>query len=329
MELERGESKALVKYPCLLQIDDWAFSLLKCRIAFYAAEKIEEEWNKMKHEIKISVDHVVNGRLPCECHILRRFGLPCKHYLQRSYFSGEAIPRSLIHPRYWLRGPTIHPQEWKPFWHENDIQQPPLIVVLTALVDTKMAAIRAELRPEEKARFEAQILREQEKLIEIGEQHLALQSLPMGAPDSLPKPSGRRKRTQGGSCLMTGPEAAAAELRARERQAKQALKGKTTDIFRDEDITVIDQVNPEEKAPIRPTTPPKLAQKRSHSIMVDRTPPAGPPMSTPPPLSTDFDIPASTAPAATGRRGGRVSQGLNSQQDWRAILIPKKRGGKK
>jgi hypothetical protein len=123
--LERSEDKALTKYPRLLQIDNWAFTLLKCRIAFYAAEMIEEEWNVMKREIEKSADHIIKGSLPCECHILRRFGLPCKHYLQRSFFSGEAIPRSLIHPRYWLRGPTIHPRDWKPYWHENDIQHPP------------------------------------------------------------------------------------------------------------------------------------------------------------------------------------------------------------
>jgi hypothetical protein len=124
---------------------------------------------------------------------------------------------------------------------------------------------------------------------------------------------------------MTGPEAAAAELKARERLAKQALKGKTIEIVRDEDITIINQAQTEVTAPIHPTTPPKLAQKRSHGVMVDRTPPAR--TSTPP--SNDFNIPASTAPAATGRREGRLNQVVNCQQDWRATLIPKKRGGKK
>ena len=58
---------------------------------------------------------------------------------------------------------------------------------------------------------------------------------------------------------MIGPEAAAAELRVRERLVKQAVKGKKIEIVRDKDITVIDQVKPEETVSIRPTTPPKLA----------------------------------------------------------------------
>jgi MULE transposase domain len=336
VELERSENLAMTKYPRLLQVDNWAFSLLKCRITFYAAEKIEEEWNAMKHEIEASEDHSINGVLPCQCYILLRFGLPCRHYLQRSLFSGEAIPRSLVHPRYWLRGPIIHPQAWRPFWHEKDIQHPPEVPVVTVPTDVRIAAIRAELRPEEKARFEAQVLREQEKLVEIGQQHLAMQSLPMGVPDALPKPSGRRKRTQGGSRLMTGPENAAFELRARERLAKQALKGKAIEVVRDEDITVIDKGEPAKATTLRPATPPaNLSHKRNHSIMVDRTPEKPAPVPTLPaiedaPTILDFELPPSTAPAATGRpgRAGRISK-VNSQQDWRATLIPKKRGGKK
>jgi hypothetical protein len=68
--LEHSEDKALTKYPRLLQINYWAFSLLKCRITFYAAEMIEEEWNGMKREIKRSVDHTVKGTLPYKCYIL-------------------------------------------------------------------------------------------------------------------------------------------------------------------------------------------------------------------------------------------------------------------
>jgi hypothetical protein len=49
------------------------------------------------------------------------------------------------------------------------------------------------------------------------------------------------------------------------------LKGKAIEVVRNEDITVIDQVNTMTEPPIRPATPPQLSHKRSHSIMVDRT----------------------------------------------------------
>jgi hypothetical protein len=45
------------------------------------------------------------------------------------------------------------------------------------------------------------------------------------------------------------------------------------------------------------------------------------------PTPSDFDPRSLTAPATTGRRSR--PQKVNSQQDWRAALIPKKRGGKK
>jgi hypothetical protein len=132
--------------------------------------------------------------------------------------------------------------------------------------------------------------------------------------------------------LMTGPEVAEAERKARERLARQALKGKAIETVRDEDITVIDKAEPAIVNALRPVTPPaNIIRKRSHSIMVDRTPKK----STPPPEivpveDEPINPPPSTAPAATGRavRTGRANK-VNSQQDWRATLIPKKRGGKR
>jgi hypothetical protein len=138
------------------------------------------------------------------------------------------------------------------------------------LTNERMAAIQAGLKPEEQGRFKAQVRREQEKLVEIGQQHLALQALLMGVPDALPKPSGRRKRTQGGSRLMTGPEVAEAERKARERLARQALKGKAIETVRDEDITVTNKVELLIASTSRSTTSlASIIRKRSHSIMVD------------------------------------------------------------
>jgi hypothetical protein len=66
--------------------------------------------------------------------------------------------------------------------------------------------------------------------------------------------------------------------------------------------------------------------------MIDRTPikpQAATPTSTPM-FMDNLEPPLLTAPAATGRpgRAGRINK-VNSQQDWRATLIPKRRGGKK
>jgi hypothetical protein len=43
----------------------------------------------------------------CQCEILTRYGLPCKNHLLEAYQTGQPLPRSLLHPRWWLDGPAI------------------------------------------------------------------------------------------------------------------------------------------------------------------------------------------------------------------------------
>src|SRR5271155_149362 len=47
---------------------------------------------------------------PCDCEILYRYSLPCKHYLYRVAQTGLPIPRSLLRPRWWLGGPGSTPR---------------------------------------------------------------------------------------------------------------------------------------------------------------------------------------------------------------------------
>ena len=58
----------------------------------------------------------------CRCELLHRFGLPCKHYLLRAFQQGQPIPRSLVHPRYWLRGPVIYSTNWRPTYVEDEAE---------------------------------------------------------------------------------------------------------------------------------------------------------------------------------------------------------------
>ena len=39
---------------------------------------------------------------PCNCPLLVRFLLPCKHLLRKAYSEGFPIPLSLFHPRWWI-----------------------------------------------------------------------------------------------------------------------------------------------------------------------------------------------------------------------------------
>ena len=57
----------------------------------------------------------LRSKLSCsECELLIRFGLPCKHYLVQSFEDGASIPRSLIHPRWWINSEPIRITGWVP-----------------------------------------------------------------------------------------------------------------------------------------------------------------------------------------------------------------------
>jgi hypothetical protein len=71
----------------------------------------------------------------------------------------------------------------------------------------RLAELRDTLNMEEISRFNAQIKRSQLYLISIKKRHRAMQDLPLGNPNSTPKPGGRKKKLYGaGNRLETGPE---------------------------------------------------------------------------------------------------------------------------
>lgn len=38
--------------------------------------------------------------LPCTCTLVERFGLPCRHYLERGYDEVIPLPLTLVHSRW-------------------------------------------------------------------------------------------------------------------------------------------------------------------------------------------------------------------------------------
>src|SRR5271154_2743941 len=56
-----------------------------------------------------------------------------------------------------------------------------------AISSYSIADLLTQIKLEERARFERQIERSNEQLLEIGQRHLQLQALPIGNPDPLPK----------------------------------------------------------------------------------------------------------------------------------------------
>jgi hypothetical protein len=50
-----------------------------------------------------------------------RLGLPCKHHLLQAAQTGQALPRTLLHPRWWLHGPPVQQLDWKPYGQEQAV----------------------------------------------------------------------------------------------------------------------------------------------------------------------------------------------------------------
>ena len=48
--------------------------------------------------------------------------LAWKHHLLQAYQTGQPLPRSLLHPRWWLDGPAITAVDWQPtYGHEQQL----------------------------------------------------------------------------------------------------------------------------------------------------------------------------------------------------------------
>jgi hypothetical protein len=166
------------KYPRVVQLHGDSFSLLRGQVTSYAINLVEKEWQELERAIG------GNKELrECKCSIFLRFGLPCKHYLHRVYLSGQPIARSLLYPRWWIRGPIVR-YKWKPVYPEEEAID---YIRRSALVSSSytVGQVLETLGPEERARFKAQILRSHENLVKIGEEHRKLGALALSRPDPI------------------------------------------------------------------------------------------------------------------------------------------------
>jgi hypothetical protein len=103
-DLDEEESKS--HGVMLRTLDLQAFSVCTGQITHYALEKIAKDWEACKQAVSTGTTEVIANE-ECSCELLLRFSLPCKHHLLHAAQSGQPIPRSLFHPRWWLNGPPI------------------------------------------------------------------------------------------------------------------------------------------------------------------------------------------------------------------------------
>ena len=99
--LRTDEDRALKSHSVALDMS--FFRYLVGTISLKAIRLIESEWLAM---IVLLQQNQEFG----ECSFydtLNPQSFPCRHYLRRAYEEGITIPRSLIHPRWWVKGSVI------------------------------------------------------------------------------------------------------------------------------------------------------------------------------------------------------------------------------
>ena len=67
-------------------LDKHAFSYLKGSVSLDALKRIDAEWQLITQLVAATNGAIDLG--PCECELLYRFGLPCKHHLLRAAQTG-------------------------------------------------------------------------------------------------------------------------------------------------------------------------------------------------------------------------------------------------
>ncbi len=128
------EQESLQKYPRLAQT--YAFADLRYCISNFALDLLQKEWQSITQQTATPTAlQVLSGG--CSCEIILRFGIACKHHLFRAFRSGKPIPRSLVHPRWWIHGPIINFTDWHPKYVEEIETQPSSDVFFKTVGKTK------------------------------------------------------------------------------------------------------------------------------------------------------------------------------------------------
>jgi hypothetical protein len=203
------------------------FNRLVGNVSLYAIDKLRSEWSSVLYTVANQ-----GTRGLCDCEILHRYGLPCKHYLYRVAQNGVPIPQSLLHPRWCLGGPVVRcgtwgEKCWRPQYTEELEQQRALAISPTRKDVYRVVAEvfeQRELLPtEERSRFDDQILAASEHLKTAGIRHQQLASVPISQPDPVPKKTWRKKDVHGraNARALTAAEVAERDLRAQERRDKK------------------------------------------------------------------------------------------------------------
>jgi hypothetical protein len=103
-DLDEEDSKSYGSTPRTLDLR--AFNAVIGQVTEWAINRVTEDWGVCKQAISTDTNQQLASE-QCECELLLRFSLLCKHHILHACATGIPIPRSLFHPRWWLDGPPI------------------------------------------------------------------------------------------------------------------------------------------------------------------------------------------------------------------------------
>ena len=153
----------------------YAFEQLTRVVSHQAITLIASQWRRL-----------LLGNLPtCTGYWRKEYLLPCAHDLQRAYDTGYPIPKSMVHPRWWLDGQVEANSDWEPI-DVTRAQTRPANDSIEALIFDALAV--ADRMSDSSARkYERQLRLTLQRQILAGLQQVELDRLPLGQIDDRPR----------------------------------------------------------------------------------------------------------------------------------------------
>ena len=234
-ELDEAEATTGRKLPRLTDLR--AFGWLADTVTYQAIDRLASEWEVTKLACQ---DGSLQTLLePCtSCELVVRFGLPCKHHLRQVCLEGSPIPRSLLHPRWWLYGEPIKITNWAPIYQTTTLPMSPPRNSNTAnpylsptrnemtVLGLQVLNARNSLTGYARQRYENVAAQAQRGLVEFA-QELDQDDLHIRMPDVVQKSSWRRQlksHDKAKKRLMTGAEIAEKDANKREQEADRQAR---------------------------------------------------------------------------------------------------------
>lgn len=233
-DLSKEVDKEEVKQP--MGINPQVFGALIRQVSLFAIEKVREQWDKL-----------VNGEElpPCTGQVNKQLLLPCAHDLRPFHSTGFVVPKTMVHPRYYLKQQVCLEVNWKPSAKD-------MIKMLDKsanldILDTFAQAMHVleGLSGHERDRMHQKMLTLTNKARSIGEYHKVMAEVPIQLPDDLPRRAVARRDRQGQRVLS-------AHERVKKSQ-KQAEKAAATAQRVREVLAQLEEAQQEEEQPQPPS----------------------------------------------------------------------------